>query len=73
MFVKVSVTPGVKKEEFKKKSDVHYIVRVKEKAERNMANTRVRELLAEELGVSVQSVRLIGGHRSPSKMFSIIQ
>ncbi len=33
-----------------------------------MANTRVRELIAEELGVSVAKVKILTGHHSRGKM-----
>lgn len=44
---------------------------VKAPAERNLANTRVRELVAAHLRVPLAHVRLISGHTSPSKLFSV--
>jgi uncharacterized protein YggU (UPF0235/DUF167 family) len=71
MYIKVKVTAGAKKEEIKKKANDSFIVSVKEKAERNMANKRVCEIMASVFKVSIKNVRIINGHQSPSKMLSI--
>lgn len=71
MYIKVRVIPGSKKESFKKVSDDTYRISVKEKAEMNMANNRVKELLAYNLNILPNNIRLISGHHSPSKIFSI--
>ena len=60
MYVKVKVTPGSKKELFTKISDDHFEASVKEKAERNMANDRVRELVALHFGIPTKkSIRYL--------------
>jgi len=71
MHIKVEVTAGAKKEKFESHSTGSFVVHVKEKAERNMANRRVRELLAEYLGVPVGKIRIVKGHRSSHKLFDI--
>ena len=71
MYIKTKVTPNAKKESFTKISDDHFEVSVKEKAERNMANARVRELVAQHFGIPIGKAKLISGHHSPSKIFSI--
>jgi len=71
MYIKVKVQAGAKKEVLKQKTKDSYIISVKEKAERNMANKRVCEVLALSLGVSVKNVRIISGHQSPSKILSV--
>lgn len=71
MYIKVQVTPNAKREDCVRESDDHFRIAVKEPAERNLANTRVRELLAQEFAVPIGSVRHISGHRSPSKIFSL--
>lgn len=71
MYIKVKVTPGARLEKIEKKSKDHYLVWVREKAERNMANTRVCQIMALYLGVSRKSVRIISGHQSPSKILSV--
>jgi uncharacterized protein YggU (UPF0235/DUF167 family) len=71
MYIKVKVTAGAKKETIEKLSDDHYKISVKQRAERNMANDRVIEILASIFSVNIKQVRIINGHHSPSKMLSI--
>jgi uncharacterized protein YggU (UPF0235/DUF167 family) len=71
MYIKVKVTPNARKESFEKIKVDTYKMSVREKAEMNMANRRVTELLAENLGLPINKIRLISGHHSPSKIFSI--
>lgn len=71
MYVRVTVRPSAKKEAVIRTDDTTYSIAVREPAERNLANTRVRELLAEELSVPLGKVQLISGHRSPKKIFSV--
>lgn len=72
MYIKVKVTAGVKKENTERIKEDQFKISVKEKAERNMANQRVIEILAKEFGVSVDKIRIISGHHHPSKIFSIM-
>lgn len=71
MYIKIRVIPSSKKEKVDKKSDNHYIINVREKAERNLANNRVCEIVASLYAVSRSSVRIISGHQSSSKILSI--
>lgn len=71
MYVHVRAVPGAKKERITKESDTEFYIEVREKAERNMANRRIIELLGVAFGVKVNQVKMLTGHRSPSKMFSI--
>ena len=70
-YIHVKVTAGAGKESFKKKSDDHFEISVKEKAERNMANTRVLALVAEHFKIPVKKVRIVNGHHHPSKLLII--
>lgn len=70
MFLKVFVTPDAKKERVEEKDGI-LLIAVKEPAERNQANKRVRELVATRLGIPVSKVRIMSGHRSRGKMLSI--
>jgi len=70
-YIHVKVTAGAKKESWKQKSEDHFEVSVREKAERNMANGRVLELVAEHFKVSLSKVRIINGHKHPSKLLII--
>jgi len=71
MYVHVKVTAGAKKEIWKNKSTDHFEVSVKEKAERNEANNRVLTLVASHFKVPVNKVRIVNGHRHPSKLLVI--
>lgn len=71
MFVHVTVTPGAKKERVTKSASGRYTIEVREEAERNLANERVRVLVARECGVVVGAVRIIAGHRSRTKVMSV--
>jgi len=71
MYVKVNVLPGAKKEKIERVKSDHFNISVREKAERNAANTRVLEVLAAFLGVSKSSVKIITGHHSRSKIISL--
>ncbi len=71
MFIKVKATPKAKREKVERLGDFSFAISVKEPSERNMANTRIRELLAIELDVPIGKVRMISGHTSPSKMFEV--
>jgi len=71
IYIHVKVTAGAGKESFRKKSKDHFEISVKEKAERNMANKKVLELVATHFKVSINKVRIINGHRHPSKLIVI--
>lgn len=71
MQIKVKVIPDSKKEVVKKESDTTYRIMVKEPTERNQANIRIKDLLLAELGLKKGQLRMISGHRSTSKVFSI--
>jgi uncharacterized protein YggU (UPF0235/DUF167 family) len=67
-YIHVKVVAGAGKESFRKKSKDHFEIWVKEKAERNMANDRVLELVAEYFKIPKNKVRIINGHHHPSKL-----
>lgn len=71
MYIKVRVTPHAKKETFKKKSEDHFEISVREKAKQNMANRKVVEVVARELRVPKEKIKIISGHHSPSKILSV--
>lgn len=73
MYVKVHVYAGMKKELVTKRKDDVYEIVTKLPAERNLANERVREVIAAEYGVPVKAVRIINGHHNPSKLLEVIQ
>jgi len=69
MYLKVVAHPGAKKEMVTKKKEHSFEIRVKEPAERNLANERIRELLAQKFLINSKVVRLISGHHSSRKIF----
>ena len=70
-YIHVKVTASTKKESLKQKSEDHFAISVREKAQRNMANARVLELVAEHFKVPVNKVRIINGHHHPSKLIVV--
>lgn len=70
MYIKVFVTPGARKETVEEKGET-LLISVREPAERNLANTRVRELVALRFKKPVSSVRILTGHRSRVKIVSV--
>lgn len=71
MYVHVRATPGAKKEHVTKVDVAEYQIMVREPAERNLANRRIIEILASEFNTKPAHVKMLTGHRSSSKMFSI--
>jgi uncharacterized protein YggU (UPF0235/DUF167 family) len=69
MFIKIKATAGSKKEKVEKKSDDLYLVFIKEKAERNMANKRILEIMRSLY--PNKSIKLVKGQRSPAKMIEV--
>ncbi|MBI3305767.1 DUF167 domain-containing protein [Candidatus Nomurabacteria bacterium] len=70
-YVNIKVTAGARKEIFREKSPYHFEISVREKAERNMANARVLELVAGHFKVPLKKVRIVNGHRHPSKLLVV--
>lgn len=68
MYIHVKVVAGAKKESFKLKSEDHFEISVKERAERNQANTRVIALVAEYFNLPKNKVRIVNGHHHSSKL-----
>lgn len=71
MYLRVKVIPKAKKEKVEKINNMGYVISVKEPARGNQANDRVRMILARELKVSEKDIRLLLGHHSSHKMYSI--
>jgi uncharacterized protein YggU (UPF0235/DUF167 family) len=68
MYIKVKVTTKAKKEAIKKIRDDYYEISLREPAERNLANSRILEIIRT---LHKGSVRMISGHHSPSKIISV--
>lgn len=71
MLVRVKAYPGSRKECVEKTEEHAYSMYVREPAVRNMANTRIRALVAQQYHVSISQVRMHSGARSRSKTFVV--
>jgi uncharacterized protein YggU (UPF0235/DUF167 family) len=78
-YIHVKVSAGARKEEFEprrsrttgQESSDHFEISVREKAERNLANARVLELVADYFKVPKNKVRIVNGHHHPSKLLVV--
>ena len=73
MKVRVHVRPGSRREKIEKNDKGDLVISVREEAERNEANERVKELVAKMHKVPLSKVRLVTGIRSPRKTFEVIR
>lgn len=71
MYVRVKANPSAKKEILKQINEDHFEISIKEKAERNMANERIVKLLALYYKLPKNKIRIVNGHRSPTKLLVI--
>lgn len=71
MYVRVRVKAGTRRELVTKVSQTEWLMAVREPAERNLANERIREILAGAYGARPEDIRLVTGHHSPTKIFSV--
>lgn len=71
MYIRVNVTAKSKREKVTRTAHDRYDITVREPAERNLANARIKAILAAEFAVSLGAVRMVSGHQSPHKIFSI--
>jgi len=71
MYIRVNAVADAKKESVTCVAPDRYEICVREPRERNLANARIRTLLSRELEIAEGSVRLVSGHQSTHKIFSI--
>lgn len=69
--VRVKAFPGARKEKLIKTDADSFEIYVREPAQKNMANTRVRELIAAHFSVPINHVHIEKGHHSRSKIIRI--
>lgn len=69
MYIKVRVKTGQRQEKVEVQSPTYFIVSVKEKALRNMANERVLEIFKDRF--KTKNIRIIHGAHHPNKMLSV--
>lgn len=71
MYLSVRVVAGAKEEKVEELKAGRLRIWVREPAKQNLANRRVRQLVAVHLHTPLAKVRLISGHASPAKLFSV--
>ncbi len=71
MYIRVKVKAGMKKESFVKISENRFEISVKEKAQHNMANKRIVELVAQYFNLDVKKIRIVSGQHHPAKLLCI--
>ena len=71
--LRVKVIAGAHKEKFDVTGESAFAISVKEKPERNAANTRVRELVSRHFKVPIKAVRIVSGHHARSKIISVVK
>ncbi|MHB1316253.1 MAG: DUF167 domain-containing protein [Minisyncoccota bacterium] len=69
MYIKVRVKTGQSREKVEIQSPTHFVVSIREKPERNLANQRIIEIFQERF--KTKNVRLIHGVHHPVKMLSV--
>lgn len=71
MHVKAEVWAGAGEEAVLRRAPDAFVIYVREKPERNMANERVCSLIRRTFGETGVSVRITSGHRSRHKILSV--
>lgn len=71
MYLRVILTPGTRKECVTIGKQDELLISVREPAKQNHANKRMCELVALHYHKTPAEVRILNGHRSPTKMLSI--
>ena len=71
MYIKIIAHTNSKKEKLEQTKKDYFEIWLKEKAERNMANSRIIEILADYFKISASKIRIINGHKHPHKLLVI--
>jgi uncharacterized protein YggU (UPF0235/DUF167 family) len=71
MYVRVHAKPDSRRERVTKESETVFYIEVKEPAERNLANKRIREILASVFAIAPAQIRIVTGHHSSSKIYDV--
>ena len=71
MYIRAKVVPASRNESIRETKKGFFEIKVKQKKENNLANTRVLELLALHYNISANRIRIVKGAHSPSKLFLI--
>lgn len=71
MYIRAKISPNTKKKILKKINEDHFEISVKEKASNNLANNRIIELLSIHYNLPKGKIRIVNGHRSPTKLLVV--
>lgn len=66
--IRIKVIPNSKREEIENDKKNHWIFHIKEKAENNMANDRVLEIVREKIHPKAKNIKILSGHQKPTKI-----
>ncbi len=66
--IRIKVIPNSKKEIIENDKPNHWIFKIKEKAENNMANDRVLEIVKTMTHKKAKNVKILSGHQKPTKI-----
>ena len=72
MYIKAHVIPNSRKQSIEKENEVNFRIKVKEPAERNLANNSAMEILRKYLSLRKEEIKLVSGHRASNKKFEIL-
>lgn len=72
MLIRVKVYSNTKRDEVKEIGENRFEIYVKVPANENLANQRMRELVAGRYQVKEKQVRIISGHHKPQKILSVM-
>jgi uncharacterized protein YggU (UPF0235/DUF167 family) len=70
MYIKIKVIPSSKREVIDKIDEENYEIKVKQEPKNNAVNKRLVEIMRDKYK-NAKIIRIISGHRSPSKIISI--
>lgn len=70
MYIKIRVIPSSKREVINKIDEENYEIKVKQEPKNNAVNKRLIEIMR-DVYKQAKIIRIISGHRSPSKIISI--
>jgi uncharacterized protein YggU (UPF0235/DUF167 family) len=69
MYIHIRVLANQKEESVEKIAENKYKIKIKQKAQKNMANARILEILSQIY--NTKKIRIISGQHSPSKLVSV--
>lgn len=70
MYIKIRVIPSSKREVINRIDEENYEIKVKQEPKNNAVNKRLIEIMR-DIYKQAKIIRIISGHRSPSKIISI--